>query len=390
MPGIYQGYADVLTSMPWWILGQLTEGGSNNEIRTAINAYPQAVEVTTVTVTDTGVDSQDISIVINGVTVTSTSGVGQTLAQIGAALAVAINAEPRVRGQVVASFDTATLTLTGLTPGVPITVTEADGALSAVTEVTASASAAVIEFGRAVVYQGRRGTDELVAKCASGLFTAQVITVTPTFISLAVLTASVYEVRGAERHLLFSVSESSASSLAVTLAALLASLNTGLTAASAGITVTGGVTNLVFTATKPGLEFDVDMIAGDEGASVPTAPKVFTTGPSVTTSFHRAFRGVAVESRGQGAVTIGGNENQYPANSALAYVRRTEHAVVVESAEAIVVGDRVYVETGVTADNGKFYNTSGATRLAISRQYAVWELKGDTNTGDLAALRLTM
>ncbi len=386
---IAQGFGDVRSRMPWWILGGLVES-VNYERCTALNKYPQAAQVTTVTVTDQG-DNDTVTITINDVDIDINTDTGGDAASIGADLAEAINEEPLVRGKVTATFDTATLTLTGNTPGVAFDVSIANDTstvLSAVTETTAADAADPIEFGRAVMRTGHQNTDELVAKVTTGLFTAQVITITPSgYVASSKLRVAVYEVRGSERVLLADVTETSATDLNTTLDALATSLNAQLPANSVVAASTPATaTAITLTAEVPGAEIAVDVGAGDEGASVPTWTVAATTGPSEATSLHRALRGVALRAQGVGAATIAGNEQQCPANGALAYVRKG--VVAVESAQSITAGDTVYVETAAGASAGKFYNSSSSTRVALSRARAVWERDANTGTGSLAALRL--
>lgn len=387
---IAQGFGDARVNMPWWVLGALILGGPDVVRGDGINKSPQAAQVTTVTVADPG-DSVDISLTIGpvgatGTTVTYNTGTGLALAAIGAGLAAAINAEALVRGLVTATFDTATLTLTGNTPGYAFTVTESDAALSAVTTTTSAADAAVIEFGRAVIRTGMTGTDVLLAKAASSLFTAQVITITPSaYVAGAVLTLQVWEIRNhGERILIGAVSETEATNLATSLTALAAGINAALPANSVDAAATA--TTIVLTAEVAGLEFEADLYAGDEGASTPTVAKAYTTGPSEATSFHRAWLGVAERDQGSGAITIAGAEQQYAGNSCVDYVRRG--VIAVESSESITSGSDVFVELGVTADNGKFFATDSATRIPVSRQRASWYLDANSGTGSLAALRL--
>lgn len=386
---VSQGFGAVRSSMPWWILGALIERSSNDEIRTALNQHPQAAEVWTADITDPG-DDIEMSIVVNGVTVTYDTGTGGDADSIGAGLAAAINAEPLVRGQVTASFDAGTdvLTLTGNTAGQAFTASEDSSGIASLAQSVAADSADPIEFGRAVIRTGFQKTDELVVLAASARFDAQVITITPSgYVAGAILTARVYEVRGAERVLLAEVSETSATDLDTTLDALAAGLNAALPAASVVVAATPATaTALTFTAEVGGLEIEAELASDDSGASIPTSAKAYTTGPSEATSFHRAFRGVVMRDHATEATTIGGTETQVPANGALSYVRKGPIAVA--SAEAITAGADVFVELGVTADLGKFFAAGSATRVAVSRARAVWERDADTNTGSLAALRL--
>lgn len=367
--------------------GQWVERGGTEEYFTGLNQNPQAVQVSTVVLTDPG-DSIDVTITINGIAVTVNTGTGLAAAAIGALLAAAINANPLVRANVLASFATVTLTLTGLTPGATFTVASTTGAsLAAPTLVTTAASAAVIPFGRALISQGfQTGEGErLVALAASSLLTAQVITASVTFVTGSVITATVYEIRGAERVQIGSVSETSATSVAVTSAALLASLNTVLPANT--VNVTGGVTNLVFTAEILGFEFDVELSADDTGASVPVWTKALTTGPSASTSIHRALCGVSLYSHIDPAPS-GSTLGEYGANAGVLVANKGK--LWIESDETISPSDTVFIELGVAADNGQFFGASSATRIALARDRVRFERDGVTTADSIAAVRLAL
>lgn len=388
---IAQGMDAVRTSQPWWILGGLVERSSNDELRSAINADPQQVQITTVTVTDQG-DNDDVILTINDIDVEINTGTGGDAASIGADLAEAVNAEPLVRGQVSASFDTTTLTLTGLWPGQSFSVSIASdpgSVLSSVTTTQAVDAADPIPFGRGVVRTGYAGTDELVGLARTAKFTPQVKTITVAYIASAVLLGEVFLVRGEERVRIGKAQVTSASNADTTIDALVAALNSDLPANTVAVTAdAASATALVFTAEIAGLEFDAQVTDLGGGASSPAITPADTTGPSPATSIHRALRGVTVRDQASPAATLGGNECQYAANSVLGYCRKG--VVAVESSQTVAPGDPVYIELGVTADNGKFFNSSGSSRVQLARQAAVWELDANAATGDLAALRLNL
>lgn len=151
--GTGQGFADVRSRSRQGIVGDWVYNDHTRRQGFGLNADPQAVQVTTVTLAASA-DNTVVTITINGVDVSINSGTGLTAAQEGALLAAAINNEPLVRGQVVASFDTLTLTLTGINPGVPFTVSENSASLSAVTTTVPAAYAAEVPFGRVMVRTG--------------------------------------------------------------------------------------------------------------------------------------------------------------------------------------------------------------------------------------------
>lgn len=371
----------------WCMLSHLNRAGFG------INQDPQAAQVSTVTVADQG-DGVTIVLTINSVDVTISTGTGLALAAIGALLAAAVNAEPLVRGQVAATFDTATLTLTGLTPGEAFTVSIASdpsSSLSAVTEVTAADDANAIPFGRAIVSQGFRSTEgeRLVALADVSQFVPQVVTASIAYVASAVIRVKVMEVRGDERILLAEVSEASATDRDATIDALVALLNTALPATSVLVAADNATgTALVFTAEKDGLEFAVEVFAGHEGASLPAVTITETTGPSVATSLNRAFCGVSIYSTDDAAPTVGATAAEYAANAGVRYAQ--SGPVWVSNAEAVTEGGVVYVELAAGASAGKLYAATGSTRVALSRQLARWDRAGLVAADSLAAVRLAL
>lgn len=388
---ISQGVSDVRSRSRQGKPGQWVERGFTEEYFTGLNQSPQAVQVSTVTLTDQG-DDDDVIITINGIDVTINTGTGLSLAQIGAALAAAINAEPLVRGQVAASFDTATLTLTGVVPGLAFTLSIAsdpDTVLSADTAVTAADAADPIPFGRAVMMTGFNTgeSEKLVALAASTVFTAQVATATIAYVEDAVIRIKVYEVSGSERTIIADVSEASAVNRDTTVDALVVLLNADLPtnsvlAAADNATATG----IVFTAEVLGLEFEVEVFAGHEGATLPATSVAATTGPSFATSIGRSICGVSLYSHTDPASSTG--EGEYAGNAGVLVASKGK--VWVECDETVVHGGTVFVEMGVSADNGKLYAAASSTRVALSRRVAVWERDGLAAGDSIAAVRLSM
>jgi|GEM_PF-3904920 len=391
---IAQGWADARSRARQGIVGDAVYSDGTRREGNGINSVPQAAKTVTVTVTDQG-DDDAVILTLDGVPVLYNTGTGQTLAQIGAGIAAAVNANPLSAANWTATFLTATLTLTSRQPGVDGTVSiAADPAsvLSAVTTTVAAAAAAEVQFGRAIITTGYnpggRGslgeTERLVGVASTARFTAQVQTLAPTFVTAAILTATVIEIRGGERHQIASVSETSVTTLAVTLAALLASLNAALPANT--VNVTGGVADLVFTAEIAGLEFTVDMGASDTGATIPAIVKTDTTGPSAATSLHRAWCGISKYSPIDGAITLTGNAGVYAPNRGVVYILRG--VVWVASEEAPVQNGTVHVELAPGVNAGRFFATGSSTRVALSRAIARWERDGLVASDSLAAVRL--
>jgi hypothetical protein len=385
---IIQTAADVRATALQGAAGDSAGHGSFDRWGSGLNSNPQAVQITTFDVADPG-DDLTVDIVIDGVTVSVDTGTGNSATQIAVLLAAAINAEPLVRGKFEATSAVAVVTLTGQTPGEVITVT-AGTSTSNVANTQTADTADAVPAGRAVVSLGYlAGTaDLLVALAASALFSAQVLTVAPTFVSGAIITATVYEVRGAERHQLCSVSETSATNIDTTIDALVAGLNTALPANTVLVAANNAsATSLIFTAEIAGLEFDVEMSANDAGASIPVFTKTLTTGPSPSTSLHRALAGISQRPIDEEA-PVGSTDPEWGANAGVRFWQ--DASVWVESAETITAGGTVYVELAAGASAGKLYAAGSSTRVALARSVATWQRDGSVAADNLAALRLNL
>lgn len=388
---IFQTADGVLAREPQGAVGDWAAHGDFDRWMTGWNSYPQAKQVTTVTVTDQG-DDDDVIITIgvNGVTydITINTGTGLALAAIGAALAAEINAHPVVRGSVVATFLTATLTLTGIIPGEAFTVSIAsdpDSVLSAVTAVTVADLADAVPIGRAIVSRGYDpgNPEELVALPVAALFTAQVITATVVQGVATTRGVRVYEIRDGVRarilvDTVFAGSATEATEVTNIVAAveLAAPANTVVAADGAGDTVT-------FTAEVPGMEIEVEI----EQVNAGDITFAQTTGPSISTSLVRAFRGVSMRPQDEEAVDAAGDP-VWPANAGL---RAAQYGkLFVESAETPVPGGTVYVETAAGNDTGQLYAASSATRIALPSRLAAWERDGRDASANLAVVRLNV
>lgn len=381
-------------------VGQWSQDSQLKRYASGINKNPQAVNVWTFVVNVDPGDSVDFVLrftfgdFVYDLALNTSTGLNTTT--IADRIVAAINNNGILRGHLVASNSTNTVTLTGLTPGVgftPSAPTNPSTMIASITETVAEALAADIEVGRAVVITGNNTSDAgtepeyLVGLAAESLFSAQVITVAPTFVASAVIQAAVYEVRGGERHLIASAIFASATDLDTTIDGLVAALNTALPADSVVVTANNAsATALVFTAEVLGLEFDVEFHHHSGGASSPTFTKTLTTGPSPATSIHRAWGGIALYTLQDEAALIGGTIARYPANHGVIFGQ--EGLIYVESAQSISRGDLVYVDLGTT-NPGKLFNTSGADRVALARNMARWERDSrSTDNLNLAVVRL--
>jgi hypothetical protein len=384
---IAQQMDQVSEDQRWWTEGQAVEVSANDETRDFLPGYGRQTKQVTYTVSDQA-DGVAMPITIGGQLVEYSAGVGLGDVALAAEHAAAIELEPLVRSRVTASASGTTVTLTALHADDDFSVVLGTGQ-SALTVVRAVGTAQEIPWGRAICeIPGKKGLVMRGALAGVDLFTAQVVTVTPSaYQAGATLTVRVYEVRGDEKRQIASVAEVSAVNLATTLAALAAGLNGASELPANTVDVTATATTIVFTAELKGLEFAVEMTQGDESGTYPSAAIAATVGPSISTSLHRALRGVSIKNNSVGQLDgrIGAVNPRYRMFSA-----KRRGLMAVAHPTAIEPGQRVYVELAVGADQGKFYNSPGSTRIGLPLDRAMWEVNPSANTGLLAGLRVMM
>lgn len=387
---ISQGFGNVRSRARQGIPGSFVYADRNNHSKCGLNSSPQTAQVGTIVV-DTATNSATYTWTINGVEMTYVADSSTTTTEVATGIAAVINEEPLVRGQVKATSSSATVTLTATTVGSvgSFTASDTDSKLTTTEETTADDDADTVAFGRAIMSQGYASSESerLVCVPTTAKFTAQVITWTIAYVDTTVITVRVYEVRGSERIIIAEVSEAQATSQDASLDALATLLNAALPAntvlaASAPATAT----TITFTAEIAGLEFDVEVFVGHEGASLPAATKAETTGPSEATSLHRAWQGISLYSPSSEAAAIGDTTGVWDSNEGVVYADRG--VVWVDSTQSPTEGDVVYVELAPGATAGRFYTDSSSTRVALSRQVARWERDGLTASDSIAAVRL--
>lgn len=150
-----------------------------------INASPQAAQVATVTIT--AQNSTLYTVTINGVAVTYTSDASGTQAEISAGLQAAILAEPSISGLVIPS-GTTSLVITSRQAGLAFTISVGANLSAAAT--TASAAAAALPFGRAVVADS--SNDQGCQLISASAFTASSLEFTPTVANTALYKINLY------------------------------------------------------------------------------------------------------------------------------------------------------------------------------------------------------
>lgn len=383
---------DVRTRMRQGAVGKpaVVEYGS----KSLVNSNPQAAQVDTITVTG-ATALKTYTETIDGVAVSYVADATATIAEITDGLAAAINAEPSVRGKCSASSDGASIiTVTGTIPGLAYTITDADAQLTTAS-VTTAASADAVPFGTLLVNPTGYVTDEAEeygVRANSGLFTAQVVTLVPTYVATAATTIRIRDMHSGR--IIADTTQTHDTDLADLIAELVADLNTQLPAASVIAANVGPGTSMTLTAEVAGLEFDVEVGLAEAGAATtPTCAKTYTTGPSRATSLLRAIEGVSLYASDEEATAAGTATSSatasYPANAG---VRAMTHGQIwVTSAQTIANGEDVYVElSAASAARGQFYNTDSATRLLLPRDKFTWERDAESNSGDIAVLNVNL
>jgi len=352
------------------------------------NKAPATKQVSTITVGGAN-NSTPYTVTIDGESASYTSDATATVAEIHAGLIAAINAAPAVRGKMVPSGTSPTLTLTGVYPGIAYTVSVDDdstGDLGAVAATTATDSADPVSFGLAMVKTGfmTDEADPVGHVATTSDFTAQVITMTVgTDVTANNGLSTLIQFRGQR----FTVESEFNASHAQTLTDHTANINTLLDAkygTGNGIVAANNGDDITLTAENPGDEFEAWTTATGSGTGV--VSKAYTTGPSTATSFMRVFAGVSKRRHDIEDTTLGGDDPAYPANVGVETVY--EGDIWVSSAQSISYGDGVYVSLA-TATKGKFYNAIGTDYIWLPPEVARWERdERSTGSASIALLRV--
>lgn len=348
--------SDITERVAQAICGQLAESGRNSVVRTYTNYSPAAAQVTTVEITSAS--AQTYTLVINNVTVEVVADGGDTATTIAAEFVSKINAEPLIRGQVSASNAAGVITLTGTSPGVSFTVTESETDIGSPSTTTAAADAAAVGFGLAIMKNGfgSGSIDEagqLGKKVATAAFTAQVVTITPSYVASAE-----YSLGVTFRGVTYWASTIGATDLDATIDALVAEINARLPASSV-VAAANASTATAFTLTAEivGEEFSVTFGCSDEGTGTPTSTIADTKG--IATSLVQALAGVSLYALDEAASTVGSSDASYPAYAGMKVLE--EGRVWVENTETLALGDAVYCDTATA----KFSNATGSTKVLI-------------------------
>ncbi len=365
------------------VLGLLAFPDGNPFIQTGINSTPQAVNVQTITVAGSPTSSHEFIVTINGIDCSYTSDASATSAEVVAGLVAAINNEPGVRATVRAVATSSTVvTVTGITPGVTFTMSDADSDLTCAVS-TAAESADAIEFGRLVCSAASLDSTlhlPSVFKPLSTYLTAQVDSWAITYDAGITITVQVV-VDDVPYAVTSAVMATDIDTVIDALVVLVNGTVMGLPANSVIATANAAsATALVLTSEVPGKAF-TSSITFSTGAD--TAAAALTRTAPGTSDVSKSMRGITTMHGDTQATTIGGGTTSYAANEGVNFC--TNGCVWVASTEAVTPDSDVYVETS-GASAGLFYTTTSATRIKLPRTRFQW---GQAQASDgIAQLRI--
>ena len=331
-----------------------------------INANPQAKELYTLVV-DTATNSEDYGVNLtdpNDASVVYSADAGTSKAEIADGLEEAWNESPLCRAiAVAASNGVDTVTFTGVYEGVAFTMEEDENAAKiTLTNTTNAAEADSVAFGRGIVSLSVEAdeADEYGILAKSSALTAQVETLAVTYAAGELYGVSI-EIEGEE----YGVEVAADTDTATTHAAIVAAINAIMPANS--VLAAGASPSVTLTAEVAGKGFKVKRWL--KSGTVARLTLTHTT-DGIETDITRCLRGVSLYTYDEAAQTVGGDDPAYPANAGVEVIGKG--LVWVENTQSPSMGDDVYIELGVTADNGKFFNTSSATRVKLPSSIAQW------------------
>lgn len=375
----FQSVRDSRSERPLGFYGQFDRTHDFRSI-TGINQASQAAQVTTLSIPAAPDNSTTYRVTIGGVACEYTTDASATQAELGAGIAAAINNRAGARALMSAAYAGGTLTLTGVWPGIVVTVTrnndETTQDIGAPTNTTTAASASAVEFGLVCATDGYV-TNEGVKKVfvpTTATFTAQVITLT-----FAGNTGSYYhgtvQINGKTYPWGGVVWDTN---LATTLTAIAAAINAVMPAETVIADGSSG-TVITLTAEVEGAEFDADAHA--QGHADAEATKAYTTGPSLSTSLKRAFVGMSVRRLDVENQTVDGDDPAYGANEGVEVCTRGLGWVQRDTSETWTHGQEVYVSLA-SATKGRIYNTASTDRVWLPSDLLRIERQENSTTSD--------
>lgn len=318
------------------------------------NDDPRAAQVDTVTI-DTATDTEVYSIFIDGIEISFTAA-SAVEADIATGLAAAVNAEPLVNGRVVATTSTADLILTASVPGVGFTTAEGQNAAKmTLVNTTANATAAAVEFGRAVMANGlSSGSNKLAKLVDAATMTALQFTLTPVPGAGTSITYSVdVTVDGVGYHAQFTDDGTP------TVAEIVTGLQAELAAVlPASVTAVDNTTNLLLNAATAGQGFSVAVGTDDAAASS------ITVASNSGDVLDDKIVGVTLRDLTETTSIIDGESANYPGGSAMGVMHDGRVFVEVEE-DLSDPSDGVYVRVAASGSLDKLggFSTAAGTGL---------------------------
>lgn len=335
--------------------GQCYDSSYYRDCLTLINSDPQAAQVDTVSVSAAS-DATLYQVVINGVTVSYTSGTSATRQQIADGLVAAINDDPSISGIVRAVSGSNAFTITARLPGSNgAFVSSEDNAQLSIANTVVAANAAAVPFGRALVRTADRagrliGAADFVGSLAQFSFTASNSQVYSIGLLVSGVTyAAVYTADGS----------ATATEIATGLAAAVTALAIGLT---------GSVVetdNLLITAAD-GVSFEVGSVSAGTGA-------IALVSYTAAVQPHEIFIAELTDTFDTSEMIAGGLASGlagYPPNRNMNGLRRGRVIVPVE--ESCAPGDPVYVRiaaNGSLDEIGAFRKSANTGCVLASALY---------------------
>ena len=326
----------------------------------ALNALPQSAQVSTITVGGAPASGQAYTIIINGTTIVFSAPIGSpTTTTTAAAAAAKINATLAVRGQVIATSAAAVVTITGLNPGVPFTLTESEADLTTAL-VTTAVYASVIQPGLFVITPQHNDNDPEKLCCLplASVLGTQIDSYVLSFengveiVGRIVVEGVIYE-QGIDM----------ATDVDTVGVALAAALNAILPANTVNVTYVAASDTLVMTSEVDGKAFASSIRFG---VSRTTATAVKTSNASEASDISKAAGGITLRRMDLVPQTINGNI-VYEANEVTQYIRRGH--VWVLTSEVIVEGAPLFIQL----ETGLVFASAAADRIRLPDNNGRWK-----------------
>jgi hypothetical protein len=357
---------------------------NTGRVITAINSAPQAQQVDTITINSAGTEGDVRSIVIDGVTISYTVPNTPTTTNNATLLAAAINAEPLVSGRISAESAVAVVTLTARNPGIGWTVQSVAASMT-LANVTSSALAESVPFGRLLVSGGQSATQQSVAGQLLGklakasYFTAQVDTLDLTYDAGILWTVSI-TVEGQT----YAATVTQATDADASVALMVTALNLVLPANT--VVASGAATPLVLTSEVAGQGFESSW---SFGTGADTAAITKTSTASASTDVNRAALGVSMATDSvertdpSGPGVIDGGAAQYPPNYHM-NVNQGRTDVLLENTGASI-GQRVYVRLVADGSNTTLagFRSTPDTGCVLLKGARIHKLYGEGNLASI-------